>query len=395
MVYSILDTDLYKFSTSYAYMKMFPDAECTFTFVDRNKVSRSEEFLKLYKNAIRDLGKIHLTESEYQWCVEHIPYIPQYYWEWLKSFRYDMEKMKIYLNDQGILHVQVTDKCWKASLYEIPCLFMVTEVQNTLEEANGRLIDSEKVINRLREKVWFANKNNTKFSEFGTRRRYNFEVQDMVIKYLAENSTTCVGTSNVYFAMKYNMVPCGTHPHEWFMFHASQFGYKNANYLALENWVNVHDGALGTALTDTFTSDVFFRNFSLKQAKLFDGIRQDSGDEYEFTDKAVNFYKSRKIDPTTKTIIFSNALDFPKAFKIQQYCEGKIHAAFGIGTNLTNDTGYPAENIVMKMTRARMNANQPWYECIKISDDLGKHLGSEAEVKCAMYELGLIKARDL
>ena len=326
MVYSILDTDLYKFSTSYAYMKMFPDAECTFTFVDRNKVSRSEEFLKLYKNAIRDLGKIHLTESEYQWCVEHIPYIPQYYWEWLKSFRYDMEKMKIYLNDQGILHVQVTDKCWKASLYEIPCLFMVTEVQNTLEEANGRFIDSEKVINRLREKVWFANKNNTKFSEFGTRRRYNFEVQDMVIKYLAENSTTCVGTSNVYFAMKYNMVPCGTHPHEWFMFHASQFGYKNANYLALENWVNVYDGALGTALTDTFTSDVFFRNFSLKQAKLFDGIRQDSGDEYEFTDKAVNFYKSRKIDPTTKTIIFSNALDFPKAFKIQQYCEGKIHA---------------------------------------------------------------------
>ena len=163
----------------------------------------------------------------------------------------------------------------------------------------------------------------------------------------------------------------------------------NLDYLALENWVNVYDGALGTALTDTFTSDVFFRNFSLKQAKLFDGIRQDSGDEYEFADKAIKFYTSRRIDPTTKTIIFSNALDFPKAENIQEYCKGKIRCAFGIGTNLTNDTGYPAENIVMKMTRARMNTNQPWYECIKISDDLGKHLGSSEEVKHAMYELGI------
>ena len=387
MVYSILDTDLYKFSTSYAYMKMFPEAECTFTFVDRNKVKRTENFLKRYKNAIHNLENIHLTEEEYKWCVEHIPYIPQYYWEWLKSFRYDMEKMKIYLNDQGVLHVQVTDKCWKASLYEIPCLYLITECANQIAEEEGRKFDMNEVLDRLHNKVEFANTNNIKFSEFGTRRRYNYDVQNRVIGYIKQFSKTCVGTSNVHFAMKYDMVPCGTHPHEWFMFHASQFGYKNANYLALENWVNVYDGALGTALTDTFTSDVFFRNFSLKQAKLFDGIRQDSGDEYEFTDKALNFYKSRKIDPTTKTIIFSNALDFPKALKIQQYCEGKIRCAFGIGTNLTNDTGYPAENIVMKMTQARMNTNQPWYECIKISDDLGKHLGSESEVKCAMYEL--------
>ena len=97
------------------------------------------------------------------------------------------------------------------------------------------------------------------------------------------------------------MRPCGTHPHEWFMFHGAQFGYKNANYMALENWVNVYDGDLGTALTDTYTTDVFFRNFSMKQAKLFDGIRQDSGDEYKFIEKAIKFYKSKGIDPTTKT----------------------------------------------------------------------------------------------
>lgn len=389
MTHSILDTDLYKFSTSYGYMKMFPDAECTFTFVDRNKVSRSKQFLILYKRAMKQLGDVSLTAAEYEWCVEHIPYIPQYYWEWLSSFRFDYNKMNIYLDDNGVLHVDVTDKCYKASLYEIPCLFMVTEIQNSINENAGQMINMDDVIGKLANKVAFANQYNIKFSEFGTRRRYSFDVQDKVIEYLKKNSKTCVGTSNVYFAMKYDMVPCGTHPHEWFMFHASQFGYKNANYLALENWVNVYDGALGTALTDTFTSDVFFKNFSLKQAKLFDGIRQDSGDEYEFTNKAIEFYKSRKIDPTTKTIIFSNALNFTKAYQIQQYCYEKIRCAFGIGTNLTNDTGYKAENIVMKMTRARMNKNQPWYECIKISDDLGKHLGSTSEVNHAMYELGI------
>ena len=179
------------------------------------------------------------------------------------------------------------------------------------------------------------------------------------------------------------------------MFHGAQFGYKNANYMALENWVNVYDGDLGTALTDTYTTDVFFRNFSMKLAKLFDGIRQDSGDEYEFIEKAISFYKSKRIDPTTKTIIFSNALDFPKAVEIKKYCESKIRCAFGIGTNLTCDvyapdgTKYDAENIVEKMIRCRMNANQPWVITIKISDDLGKHMGDNKELNHAKYELNI------
>ena len=94
-MYSILDTDLYKFSTSYAYMKMFPDAECTFTFVDRNKVKRSDEFLKFYKLALKGIQDLHLTDEEFNWCVQHIPYIPQYYWEWLKSFRYEADKINV------------------------------------------------------------------------------------------------------------------------------------------------------------------------------------------------------------------------------------------------------------------------------------------------------------
>ena len=391
MVYSILDTDLYKFSTSYAYMKMFPNAECTFTFKDRNKVKRTPEFLEKFKEQIKKYELVHLTMEEFNWLVTNksIDFIPVHYWEWLMSFRFDMDKMNIYLDEDGVLCVDVTDKCYKASLYEIPVLFSIPEVNNA-----GKPIDWERTIYKLKEKVEIANKEGMLFSEFGTRRRFSYDVQDKIIGYLKDNAKTCVGTSNVHFAMKYNMRPCGTHPHEWFMFHGAQFGYKNANYFALENWVNVYDGDLGIALSDTYTSDVFFRNFSLKHAKLFDGVRQDSGDEYEFVNKTINFYVNKGINYHNKTIVFSNALDFPKAVKILKYCQEKgINASFGIGTNLTCDvyapdgTKYDAENIVMKMSRCRMTPNQPWYITIKISDDIGKHMGDNKEFEHACYEL--------
>ena len=173
------------------------------------------------------------------------------------------------------------------------------------------------------------------------------------------------------------------------MFHGAQFGYKHANYMALENWVNVYDGDLGIALSDTYTSGIFLNNLSRKQAKLFDGVRCDSGDEFDFTDKLITRYRELGIDSTTKTIVFSNALDFEKALDIQIHCRGRIRCAFGIGTNLTNDTGFKPSNIVMKLTQCKMNINQEWRECVKLSDDVGKYIGSEKEVRACLYDLHL------
>lgn len=242
---------------------------------------------------------------------------------------------------------------------------------------------------KLSEKVKLSNSHQIPFSEFGTRRRFSFDVHDCVVSYLKEHADYCTGTSNCYLAMKYTMRPMGTHPHEWFMFHGAQYGYKCANYMALENWVNVYDGDLGTALADTYTSDSFLSNFSRKQAKLFDGVRCDSGDEFYFTDRLIERYKELGIDPTAKTIIFSNALDFKKALSIYRYCSGKIRCSFGIGTNLTNDTGYAPSNIVMKLSRCKMDVNQEWRECVKLSDDKGKHMGSMTEVEACLHELRL------
>jgi nicotinate phosphoribosyltransferase len=393
MFYSILDTDFYKFTTSYAAMMKFPQAEAVFEFKDRNRKKRTPEFLKKLKELMdKFCTNAHdqehsLTTAEYVWLCENVPFIAQFYWEWLDGFKFSYSKMEPYLDEDGVLVIRVEDKWYKSSLYEIPCMFLTAQAEN-ITNGNIDKVTKEDVIARLTPKIELANKTGLKFSEFGTRRRFSQEVQDEVCKYLKANSMTCTGTSNVYFARKYGMKPMGTHPHEFFQAHQI-YGFRSMNYMALENWSSIYSGNLGTALVDTCSTNAFLQNFTMKHAKLFDGVRQDSGDEFEFVDKFVAKYKELGIDPMTKTIIFSNALDFPKAVKIQEYCEGKIKCSFGFGTNLTNDTGFPSENIVMKMTKFRLNDREPWMDVIKISDDAGKHMGNEKLIEMAKYQLGI------
>lgn len=386
MIHTILDTDLYKFTTSYAYIKLFPYAMGTFSFKDRDETVYTEVFLSKLKAEVANLANVALTDKELEYMTRNCRFLPRVYWEWLSSFRFQPEKIDIYLDKEHHLNIEITDYLYKSTLYEVPLLAIVSEIKN---QTQGNVANPEEIICKLSEKVVLSNEHQLSFSEFGTRRRFSFDVQDRVISYLKKSAHYCTGTSNCYFAMKYKMKMMGTHPHEWFMFHGAQFGYKHANYMALENWVNVYDGDLGIALSDTYTSDIFLTNLSRKQAKLFDGVRCDSGNELEFIDKLTARYKELGIDSTTKTIVFSNALDFGKALEIQEYCRGKIRCAFGIGTNLTNDTGFKPSNIVMKLTQCKMNINQEWRECVKLSDDIGKHIGSPEEVRACLYDLRL------
>ena len=385
MVVSILDNDLYKFSMGYAYMKLYPEAEGKFEFNDRNSTVFSEYMVTRLKEEFKKLANLSLTNAERDWAIKAMPYIPAVYWEWLSSFRFEPEKINVYLDEKSHLHIEVTDKLYKVTLYEVPILAIVSEFCNS-----SHVLNKEYVLDRLEEKVKLSNENQLYFSEFGTRRRFSYEVQDLVVDYLKKNARYCTGTSNVYLAMKYDMKPIGTVAHEWIMFHGSNFGYRRANYEAYEAWVKVFDGALGIALTDTYSLQPFLDNFSLKQAKLFDGVRQDSGDEREFVYRMVERYKQLGVNPMLKTIIFSNALDFPKYKEIAEFCKGKIGmCAAGIGTNLTNDTGFKPMNIVMKLMECRMNSKQEWLHCIKISDDKGKVMGNSREVEIAKYELGI------
>ncbi len=381
---SILDTDLYKFSTSYAYIKLFPYAVGKFTFVDRDKTKYPLDFVDKLKEEIRLMSRVRLTDEELEYMHRNCRFIPLVYWEWLSSFRFDPDKITIYLDEEQHLHVEAVDSLYKVTLYEVPLLALISELKNKLL---GRTYDADAVVQRLKDKLKISNEEGIAFSEFGTRRRFSFDVQDLVISHLKEEARHYLGTSNCYFGMKYKSKIMGTYPHEWVMFHGAQFGYKHANYMSLENWVNVYDGDLGTALSDTYTSESFLSNFSRKQAKLFDGVRCDSGDELGFVDCLIKRYETLGINPLSKSIIFSNALDFPKAKRIKNYCNGKIQCAFGIGTNLTHDTGHQAPNIVMKLSHCKMNSHQEWRECVKLSDDMGKHMGSITEVQACLHEL--------
>ncbi len=392
MILSILDTDLYKFSTSNAYFQLYPLAEGTFKFNDRAAEVYDTAFLSALKEEFKSLERLRLSDAEFNYVTNKIRYISHNYWEWLRGFNFEADKIEAGLDSEGHLRIEVTDFLYKVTLYEVPILAIVAELRNRVK---GVQVDTAKALAVLDAKLEIANENKLLFSEFGTRRRFSSVLHDEIVRELKEKCPKyCAGTSNVYFAMKYDMTPIGTFPHEWVMFHSGVFGYKRANYLSLEDWIKVYDGALGTALIDTFTTRSFLRTLTMKQAKLLDGFRQDSGDEKEVGDAIIERLKEFGIDPASKVIVFSNALNFPKYKAVADYFRGRVKVSAGIGTNITCDPGiegYKAANIVMKLSRCRMSAKDPWEKVIKISDDLGKHMGDDKEFEIASYELHLQK----
>lgn len=386
MIYSILDTDLYKFSMSNAYFQLYPDAEGTFTFNDRNNEVYDSAFLNSLKGAFDELCQLKLTDEEYAY-IKSIRYLSTNYAEWLKGFKFEFDKIKFGLDENGHLHIDVTDKMYKVTLYEVPILAIVAECRN---KWLGVKIDEAKIIEILDKKIDFANERKLKFSEFGSRRRASASSHETIVKRLKERCPYCVGTSNVYFAMKYGMMPSGTCAHEWIMFHAGIGGFKTANLTALNDWIKVYSGDLGISLIDTYTTASYLHTLTLKQAKLLDGFRQDSGDEYEIGDMIIDKLNEMRINPMSKTIVFSNALNFEKYANVADYFKGRINVAAGIGTNLTCDLGiegYKPANIVMKLSKCRYSPRDFWEKVIKISDDLGKHMGDKELFEIAAKEL--------
>jgi len=230
-----------------------------------------------------------------------------------------------------------------------------------------------------------------KFADFGTRRRFSADHHAKIVKALVEGGgDSFVGTSNVELAAENGLRAIGTLAHEWVMFHAAKYGYRYANHMALEKWTEVYQGNLGIALPDTFTTDNFFKAFTMKYAKLFDGVRHDSGGPLLFADKVIQHYRNFKIDPMSKTIVFSDGLNPETIKKIHEHCKGKIKYSFGIGTNLSCDIeGVKPMNIVIKMTACSPTGrDDDWTPVVKLSDNLIKHTGDPEEVKLCKGVLG-------
>ncbi|MBD1432860.1 nicotinate phosphoribosyltransferase [Sphingobacterium sp. DN00404] len=377
---SILDNDFYKFTMQFAASKLFPKAQARYQFINRGKHIFPDGFDKLLKDAINEMAGLKLTKAEKDFLRTRCPYIDPTYLDFLQGYRYDPEEVHV-AQTEGELSVTIAGYWYRTILWEVPIMSLICELY--YEVSGESRIPNEEVCQVVEGKMEKYDKLNITIADFGTRRRHSYEVHDLVIRTLKNHpSKTFIGTSNVHFAMKYETTPIGTHAHEWFMFHAAKYGYKMANLLGLEHWSDVYRGDLGIALSDTYTTEVFFKQFDKKLSKLFDGVRHDSGDPVNFAEMTIAHYKKQGVDPRSKTIIFSDGLDYDKVENIVRFCEGKIGYSFGIGTDFTNDVGLSRMNIVLKMVEAKPEDGD-WTAVIKLSDERGKHTGNAHEIAIA------------
>ena len=380
IITSLLETDAYKFSMGQAIYHQFSDYKTTWTFKCRNKdVHFTKEMVEEIKRQIKAYCELRFTEEELEY-LENIVWIKGSYVDFLRLWQARFDDFTIDDNAECGLNIETKGTWLNTSMYEIPTLAIVNEVYFRMQYNYDELFESFK--KRLAQKVEKVKDGTYKlavFSEFGLRRRLSAEAQDLAVKTLAEadlKDSKFLGTSNVYLAKKYNVTPVGTMAHEWIMC-SGQGNHKHnpaySNWYALDAWVKEYGILNGTALTDTIPTDCFLKDFQLTYATLFSGVRHDSGDPIEWGEKMIRHYESLGIDPKTKTLLFSDSLDFERADKLFRHFNGRARVGFGIGTYISNDTDVEPLNIVMKTTRCNGQ------DVAKISDVKGKGMCKNPE----------------
>lgn len=379
VITSLLETDLYKFSMGQAIYHQYSDYITTWTWKCRNEdVVFTKEMVEEIKAQIFSYCHLRFKEDELEYLA-NIKWLKHSYVNFLRIWKPRYEDFSIRYDADLPAHMslEVSGTWLNTSMYEIPILAIINEVyfrmayDYKMKLAIFKMKTNEK-IKLLQEGKYVIGS----FSEFGLRRRLSGEAQAYVVQQLIEAKDTMkgsifVGTSNVYLAKKFKILPVGTMAHEWIMC-VGQGNHKHnpaySNWYALESWVREYGVLNGTALTDTITTDCFLKDFQLTYASLFSGVRHDSGDPLEWGYKMIDHYKSLGINPATKTLLFSDSLNFEIATQIYKEFNGKVKVAFGIGTYLSNDLDVPSLNIVMKVTDCNKTA------VAKLSDVEGKNM---------------------
>ncbi len=379
IITSLLETDLYKFSMGQAIYHQFSDYKTTWSFKCRNRnVVFTEEMVDEIREQIIAYCNLRFTEDELEY-LNGIKWFKGSYVDFLRLWKPRFGDFTITRDAECGLEIETAGTWLNTSMYEIPTLAIVNEVYFRMAyDYDELLAQFKEKLDRKAAMLSGGKYYLGTYSEFGLRRRLSAQAQDYAVKTLSEvkSDTVFVGTSNVYLAKKYSLNPVGTMAHEWIMC-TGQGNHKHnpaySNWYALDAWVREYGVLNGTALTDTITTDCFLRDFQLTYATLFSGVRHDSGDPIEWGEKMIAHYKELGIDPATKTLLFSDSLDFEKAHKIMQHFKGRAKIAFGIGTYISNDTDAEPLNIVMKVTRCNGQ------DVAKISDVNGKGMCKNPE----------------
>lgn len=390
--------DYYKPTMSQFVHELEPDAEVTFSLKNRGEqrlldyvdpVQLQDHLETIRQNGFNQtelnyLADLVSSQGERMFSDDYLKYLNEA----------ELPNVNILIEDDDIA-IETTGEWSMVTFWE-------TVIMSELNEAyfegivTKQNLDIFEVYNegdrRLSEKIAILQANpDIKIVDFGTRRHFSHRWQAYVVERLMrECPDNFLGTSNVALAQKYNVKPIGTFAHELPMGYGGlaekNLGLENvlhSHNQLLEDWYKFYGQDLSIALTDTFTSDFFFRDFTPEQAKNWRGLRQDSGDPIEFGEKAIAFYETNGIDPTTKTIVFSDGLDIDEIVKLHEHFKERVNVVFGWGTTLTNDLGIKPLNIVMKATK--INGT----ETVKLSDNPGKHTGPADKV--AQYQTIFVK----
>lgn len=374
IISSLLETDLYKFSMGQAIYHQFSDYKTTWTFKCRNTdVHFTPEMVEEIKNQIKMYCDLRFKEQELEY-LNKIKWIKGSYVDFLRLWKPRFDDFIIGTDEECGLSIETKGTWLNTSMYEIPTLAIVNEVYFRMAYDYDTLFASfEKKLDEKINLLVSGEYELGAFSEFGLRRRLSGQAQSLAVKRLKEaklpSGSRFVGTSNVYLAMLNNTTPVGTMAHEWIMC-VGQGNHKHnpaySNWYALDAWVKEYGVLNGTALTDAITTECFLKDFQLTYATLFSGVRHDSADPIEWGEKMISHYESLGIDPSTKTLLFSDSLDFDRATRINRHFKDRVKTAFGIGTFIANDTDAPPLNIVMKTTACN------GCDVAKISDVEGK-----------------------
>lgn len=396
IIHHLSQTDAYKLSMAYVIYHLYRKYKTGWSFKFRNMKdhlvvmtpAKMQEWVEEIQKEINHLATLRWTEDEILFISKKMPWLTLdggLFLDWLRNFQVKAEDILVFI-ENGELRIETDEKAsWlQSTFYEIYLLVIVNETGFRLFYNYDELLESHKRnTDKKFEKLLSGEYVLGAVSEFGLRRELSEEAQEYVIKKfmahrdeLNAKGTNYVGTSNVYMSMKYCTTPIGTMAHEFIMGVGQGDPSKNpaySNRFAMESWTQIYGVLNGIFLTDTITDKMCRMDMDFKFASSFKGVRNDSGDPIEWGENWIKHYEKLGIDPKTKTLLFSNSLDFKRADEIYRHFAGRVNVAFGIGTYLSNDTFVNPFNIVMKMTTCN------GHPVAKISDDAGKGMCKSEE----------------
>ena len=388
------DNDLYTFSCQYYIMQQYPRAEVAYTFIDRNNTVYPAGFSDLLQEQVNYMENVIITDEEIDFMATRCVWLPLWYFTFLRGYRFNPNEVHISQDAEGHLEITIRGKWFSTIMWEMPLLSCISEIMHILNGDRERY-DMEAERQKVVEKSKRIFSSGLVFGDMGTRRRFSFDHQKMVLETMKEvyNSQSWpgvfTGSSNVWLAMKLNLIPLGTLSHQIISFEEIVSGVFECNYMVMKKFSDVYDGNNGIYLYDCFGDKLFFNNLSKRMAMMYCGLRVDSGNEEEQIEKIIEKYKQLGINPSTKQVVFSNALDVDRCIEIHNYCAGRVQDSYGVGTSLMCDVnGVKPANIVIKLTKGRITELREWHDCVKLSCDKGKTLGNPR--KCD-YILGLIE----